>query len=144
MNDRSEWGFTLIELLIALVVVAILAGIAYPSYQDSIRKAQRTEAKTVLLEAAQWLERFYTENGRYDRNRSGEGVALPLTLRGSPREGDAKHYTVSLATVSATGFSLRAVPIGRQQQDPCGTLTFDHQGTKGVINTTGYTGEQCW
>jgi type IV pilus assembly protein PilE len=83
-------GFTLIELVIVVAIVAILATIAYPSYQDSVRKSRRADAKGVLMEAAQWMERFYTENNRYDQTRAGVAVALPASLQTSPKEGPTK------------------------------------------------------
>ena len=64
-------GFTLMELMIVVAIIGILAGIAYPTYQDSVRKSRRADAEAVLLELAQWMERFYTENNRYDQTRAG-------------------------------------------------------------------------
>ena len=104
---RGEHGFTLIELMITLAVVAILAAIAYPSYQDSVRKSRRADAKSVVLNAAQWMERFYTANNRYDQDRGGTAVALPAGLTQAPVEGGTKYYNISLtdctgaATVTA-------------------------------------------
>lgn len=137
-------GFTLIELLIALTVIAILAGIAYPSYQQHIIKSRRAEAKAVLLEAAQWMERFHTENNRYDLSRPGDSVALPRILQRVPTDASKQYYTVSLIEVTTTAFSLQAIPAGVQSQDPCGILLLAHTGAKGVKNTTGYTKEHCW
>jgi prepilin-type N-terminal cleavage/methylation domain-containing protein len=42
---KNQNGFTLIEVMIVVVIVAILAAIAIPSYQDSIRKTRRADAK---------------------------------------------------------------------------------------------------
>ena len=58
-------GFTLIELMIAVAIIALLAAIAYPSYQDSIWKAKRAEAKAAIFKALQAEERFYTQNNTY-------------------------------------------------------------------------------
>jgi prepilin-type N-terminal cleavage/methylation domain-containing protein len=58
-NKVLQKGFTLIELMIAVVVIAILAAIAYPSYQDSVRKSRRADAKSALMEHAQFMERTY-------------------------------------------------------------------------------------
>ncbi|MGC1443605.1 MAG: prepilin-type N-terminal cleavage/methylation domain-containing protein, partial [Burkholderiaceae bacterium] len=58
MKTTSK-GFTLIELMITLVVIAILAAIALPSYGRYVQKASRAEAKSALLEASQFMQRFY-------------------------------------------------------------------------------------
>ena len=65
MRIQDAPGFTLIELMITVAVVGILAAIAYPSYQDSIRKSRRADAKSALLDAAHRQERFFTENNQY-------------------------------------------------------------------------------
>ena len=64
-NGRTG-GFTLIELMIAVAIIAILATIAYPSYRQQVLKSQRTEAKTALSDAAQRLERCYTQFNAYN------------------------------------------------------------------------------
>src|SRR6266511_2814437 len=52
-------GFTLIELIVTVAIVAILARIAYPIYQDQVTRARRAEGKAALLKAAQLQERNY-------------------------------------------------------------------------------------
>ncbi len=149
---RGARGFTLIELLVVMAVIAILAAIAYPSYQDSVRKSRRADAKSVLLNAAQWMERFYTENNRYDRNRAGTAVALPAGLTRAPIEGATKYYTINLtdcagaAAVTANTFTLSAARIAgtAQASDRCGTLTLTHTGIKSVCVTAPPTADECW
>jgi type IV pilus assembly protein PilE len=150
-------GFTLIELLVAIAIVAILATVAVASYQDHIRRSARAEAKAVLMEAAGFMERFYTTNGRYDEDTAGNAVVLPVTQ--SPKDGAAR-YNISLAAVavnatdpaapnnvfSASGaqnYTLQAIPTGAQAGDVCGTLLLDHIGRKGVTGI-GATVADCW
>lgn len=134
MNIRP-CGFTLIELVIVVAIVGILAAIAYPSYQNSVMKARRADARAVLMEAAQFMERFYTVNFRYDT------ASLPATLEESPKEGNVKYYDIQLSA-SQNGFTLSAVPQGTQAADPCGTLTLDDTGAKG--QASGKTVDECW
>lgn len=149
----KEKGFTLIELVIAVAIVAVLAAIAYPSYQDSVRKSRRADARAVLLEAAQFMERFYTENNRYNPDRGGTDVALPTSLTTSPKEGATKYYNISLrpgcnpppfvsGEITANTFTLYACPISPQNSDKCGTLTLTNTGLKG--QATGQTVDNCW
>jgi type IV pilus assembly protein PilE len=127
-------GFTLIELMIVVAVVAILAAIAYPSYQDSVRKARRGQAKADMIEYAQMAERFHSLNNTY------VGFALPHA--GSPRETPANpRYRLALDGQNATRFRITATPQGDQARDRCGTLTIDQRGVK--TNSKGTLAE-CW
>mgnify|MGYP003375102406 CR=1 FL=1 len=146
MRINKVGGFTLIELMIAVAVVGILAAIAYPSYIDSIRKSRRADAKAVLLQAAQWMERFYTENNRYDQNRAGTAVGLPTGLSRAPIEGTNVYYIVTLTATTANSFTLQAAPTstGSQDADPCETLTLTNTGVKGVTNSPTLTATECW
>ena len=67
-------GFTLIEVMIVVAVIGILAAIAYPSYQESVTKTRRSAAQGCLVEMAQFMERFYTTNMRYDQTAAGVAV----------------------------------------------------------------------
>ncbi|MFI3186333.1 MAG: prepilin-type N-terminal cleavage/methylation domain-containing protein, partial [Methylococcaceae bacterium] len=57
---QSQAGFTLIELMVTVAIVGILAAIAYPSYQDSVRKSRRADASGALLGLANAMERHFT------------------------------------------------------------------------------------
>ncbi len=135
-------GFTLMELVIALAIVGILAAIALPGYQSYARRAARSEAKADLLEDAQFLERNFTEANRYDRNAAGNPISLPITQ--SPRTGTAK-YSITASTPTQTTFTLQAAPVsgGPMSGDPCGTLTLNHLGQKGVTGASRSVSE-CW
>lgn len=140
-------GFSLTELMIAVVIVAVLASVAIPSYQDSVRRARRADAKTTLLEASQWMERFYTENNRYDQNLGGTAVALPTSLASSPKEGTTKYYNLSFVSgsLAQNAYTLRAVPISTtdQNNDQCKTLTLTNLGVKGLSGSSASV-DDCW
>ena len=136
-------GFTLIELMIAVLVIAVLMGIAYPSYQNHVINTRRAAASACMLEAAQFMERFYTTNLRYDTDTAGTAVALPAMQCASDI---AIHYTIQLAAgTTATAYSIEGVPQGQQdvKDTKCGTLSIDQSGTKRVSNTGTAVGE-CW
>lgn len=138
-------GFTLIELMIVVAVIAILAAVAYPSYQDSVRKSRRADAKAVLTELAQWMERNYTEAHRYDQNKAGAAIdtaALPFDK--APKDGNDTYYNITVAT-GANTFTLTATPANAQAGDKCGSLTLNQAGQKGVTGAAaGVTAADCW
>ncbi len=143
-------GFSLIELMIVVAVVAVLASIALPSYHESVAKGSRAEARTVLMEAAQWMERHMSENNRYDQFTSGTAVStasMPPTLVKSPVDGAAR-YNLNV-TVAQQSFTLKMVRAGAQANDRCGDYTVNHLGLKAVENHTGFANataarQECW
>jgi len=128
-------GITLIELMVVVVIIGILASIAYPSYQDYVRAGARAEAEGILMENAQFLERNYTLNNCYHRTdtacASASNIALPFTQ--SPKTGTAK-YSVTVNAASQT-FTLSAAPTGTYSDAECGTLTLTQTSTKGENGT---------
>lgn len=76
---RKASGFTLLELMIVVVVVAILAAIALPSYTDFILRGKLVEAHSQLADLRVKLEQFYQDNRNYGSTGALCGVAMPTT-----------------------------------------------------------------
>ena len=124
----SQRGFTLIELMIVVVIVGILAAVAFPAYQNYVERTRRGQAQADLLELVQLMERRYS-NGFDYRKDDGSEPDLPYTV--SPREGNPGAYDLSFSgNVTATTFTLQAVPRSIQSGDDCGTMTIDEQGNR--------------
>lgn len=139
---RRQRGVTLIELLVAVVIVGILGMIAYPSYTSHLVKSRRAQATACLQEAAQYMERFYTTNLRYDQTATTSiAVSLPTTACIQDLNG---RYVLSIASVSANAFALKATPQGAQAtaDTECGTLGLSQAGTKTITGTG--TVAACW
>ena len=136
VSKPGSRGFTLLELMIVVAIVGILAGVAYPSYIGYVKRAQRTEARTVLMDASQFMQRFYAANNRYDT------AVLPAALTRAPTNG-AQRYTIRIAAgVTRTAFTLEAVPMGTMSTDKCGRITLNQAGVRGRSGTE--TLEKCW
>jgi type IV pilus assembly protein PilE len=135
-------GFTLIELVVTIAIVAILSAVALPSYQSHVMRTHRNHATACLTEQAQFMERVYTINLRYDQN-AGVATALPAT---QCRTDLAARYTLSFPAAQPTqrGFVVQAVPQGAQASadSACGTLTLTQAGVKGISGSG--TVASCW
>ena len=115
-------GFTLIELMIGIVIVAIVASIAYPSYQNSIRKSRRSDAHAAIAAVQQAPEqlrsscRFYAQ-GIDAANFCGADAGA-TTVRGGATSSE-QFYAISIQAGSATGNSYVVVadPQGAQAAD---------------------------
>lgn len=138
---NRQRGLTLIELMIVVVVTSILAMIAYPAYTTYVVKSKRVQATACLQEAAQYMERFYTTNLRYDQTVGGAAVTLPATSCVDDMRGN---YVLSIPAVAANTFVVRATPQGNQaaSDTACGTLSLSQSGAK-TISGTG-TLYSCW
>ena len=121
--------------MITVAIIAILGAIAFPTYTDFVERGRRNDAKAVMLEAAQFMERRFTEN------RSYTGATLPTSLTQAPREGDA-WYGISVNIPNATTFTLTAAPKSGWTPKKCGSLTLDQLGARGV--STSDSVSDCW
>lgn len=146
-------GFSLIELMITVAIIGVLAGIAYPNYQKSIMSSKRADAKSALLELANFLERNASEGGCYTNPgadalcNTGDDTNPTLPFTAAPKQG-AANYTLSLADISSDTFTLNASPVvgSAQEKDDCGTLTLTNTGSKGIKNPhlANITTDKCW
>ena len=132
-------GFTLIELLVAIMIVGILSAVAVSSYQEYTLRAQRADAKAVLLQDAGWMERNYTITGSYNVDPQGNAIANPLITQ-SPQTGTARYNVSFTANPTATAFTVQAVPVSADAK--CGTLTLDQSGAQGA--TPAANAADCW
>ncbi|MBA3058929.1 MAG: type IV pilin protein [Gammaproteobacteria bacterium] len=138
-HQRHQSGFTLIELMIVVAIVGILSAVAYPSYTESVRRGDRSAARAALLEAQQFMERYYAANSRYSTAADGTGSpTLPPRLQAVP-EGSPK-YDLTVSAVTLNSYTLTADP---RAADKCENLTLTNTGVKGRSATVP-TIPECW
>ncbi|HEY7386163.1 MAG TPA: type IV pilin protein [Beijerinckiaceae bacterium] len=107
---KQQRGFTIIELLIVIVIVAILAAVALPAYQDYTQRAKLTEAFTGLSDFRVRMEQFYQDNRRYDGGGlDGCGAASPnskyFTFNCAPGLAPSQDYTVTATGIAVQGLT---------------------------------------
>lgn len=107
-SGHRQRGFTLIEIMIAVVIVAILAAIALPSFLDSVRKGRRSEAFAALSALQQAQERWRGNNANY-----GAMANLPTIAATTPNG----YYAISITGNDATGYTATATGQGGQASD---------------------------
>lgn len=141
-------GFTLIEVMVVAAIIGILAAIAYPSYQESVRKAKRTEGRTALMQLMQQQERYYSLHNSYikfsfssneeDEKKfkwfSGDSAkSSAYEIRGEACENESIRNCVLLTAEPGTG------NVDSNYKDPvCGDLTLTSTGIKDADSP------DCW
>jgi type IV pilus assembly protein PilE len=137
-SRRRERGVTLIELMVVVVVVGILVAIGYPSYQRQVEQSRRADAKTILLTAAQQLERCFTRFHAY--NAGGCVVATDIADGGMLSVDE--WYLITDSNPGATTYTLVATPQDAQASDTrCGALSLTHTGVRAADGTVP---DRCW
>lgn len=138
---RRQRGLTLIELMIAVVILGLLAALAYPTYSSQMIRTRRASAGACLADLAGFMERVYASNLRYDQN-AGAATALPTTQCRTDLSG---RYSFAFASgqPQQRSFTIQAVPAGAQAADTrCATLSLNQAGAK-TISGSG-TASDCW
>jgi type IV pilus assembly protein PilE len=144
MKQLQQNGFTLIELMVTVAIVGILAGIAYPSYQDSVMKSRRADAKGALLGLANAMERHFTARNTYLGAGTIDGNTGSPTIFSatSPVDGGTPYYNLTINAATASAYTLHAAPTGAQANDKCGTLSLTQTGARGISTAIAVT--DCW
>ena len=134
---RTARGFTLIELMIVVVIVAILASVAYPSFQAYLRQGHRSAAQAFMMEVAQ-LQQSHVMNSRsYATTLTALGYPAD-TLAGFPASHSVKarvapYYTLATLGASAgppPSFAMELTPIGSSIQATDGSLCLTNAGAR--------------
>ena len=121
---RRTQGFTLIELMITVVVVAILAAVAFPSYQDHIRRGVRSQGQQFLSDVAQRQEQFFLDNRNYAATLAILNLTPPTAVSDKYQ---APVFTVVAAAVGTPpSFRINLPPIASGLMANDGTLVINN------------------
>lgn len=119
---KHQQGFTLIELLIVVVIAAILATIAYPSYQNYIRQTRLAAVRTQMLHNAQQLERYYTQKRTFKDFPDNEDFPAKNLQQN-------QYFDIGFeGTPSDSGYILKAVPNKETNANETCTVYYNDSG----------------
>jgi type IV pilus assembly protein PilE len=121
---KRRSGFSLLELTIVIAVIGILASIAFPSYQDHVRKATRADGHAALLHIQLAQEKWRANHVAYASNLDASELGLGTTSAQGA-------YALAITGASATGFTATATGLGGQAEDAGCTVLRLQMGAAG-------------
>jgi len=147
---RANAGFTLMELMITVGIISILAGIAYPSYLKQMQKSNRSDAKILLSDVSQRLQRCFTAHSKYNP-AAGTCTVVDDLQAPAGIESTEGYYVVKIAAaadLTASTYLLTVTPVaGKKQEtdDDCDTFTIDQAGVRAALDSGGADNtDECW
>lgn len=125
MSQVHQKGMSLLELMVVVLIVGVLASVAFTGYQKQVQSSRRADAIEALMDAATTLERRFTETNSY----------TGATLATTSRQG---FYTLS-STITAASYTVTATATGVQAKDSnCATMSLNQSGSRTA------TSSECW
>jgi len=129
---KNNKGFTLIEVMIVVAIIGILAAIAYPSYDEYVKRGNRAEGQAFLQDVAARQERYFSQNNAY----TTDIAKLGLSSANSP----TSKYTIGLAAGGADDGGYLLTATQQFNDTKCGNLTLNARGERGAVGTV----DECW
>ncbi|RLK57061.1 type IV pilus assembly protein PilA [Stenotrophomonas rhizophila] len=126
---KKQQGFTLIELMIVVAIIAILAAIALPAYQDYVARAQVSEAMTLSSGAKTAVTEYYADKGAFPTANADAGLAAAASINGKYVEsvtvGTAGAITAKLKGAGSVSAKVAGKNFVLTPDDAGGSITWD-------------------
>jgi len=148
--QKQQSGFTLIEVMIVAAILAILAGIAYPSYMAQVRKSNRADAMVLINEVAQRMQRCFTAQNTYKPKEKGTCAVVDEVTDSAGIISNEELYVAKLASGdhTETTYLLKVTPVSGTSQasdNDCKTFTLSQTGVRKAFNGSNVdTTDSCW
>ncbi|MBI3546352.1 MAG: prepilin-type N-terminal cleavage/methylation domain-containing protein [Gammaproteobacteria bacterium] len=146
MRHLTLHGFTLIELMIVVVIVGILAAIAYPGYTKYMQQTRRSDAQIALTNAAVQQEKFYSDCGTYATTLEGARLCATGVLGLAPATpilSPNLDYEITLVTPTSSAGVCPITSCFTLQANPNGAGVTGRQRNNGRLRITS-TGVKTW
>lgn len=119
--NKYQKGFTLIDALITVVILGILAGVAFPTYQNYMQNVRLERARTNIAKITQHLEKYYTEKHRFCHKGgtatcgAGElGINLNDIIDGDDKYDDVYDFEIVAGPIN---YTIKAIPKAGEAND---------------------------
>lgn len=121
---RRQRGFTLIELMVTVLIVGILAAVAYPAYGSYLVRGKRAAAQAYLMELSQAQAQYLADSRTYADTVTKLGIPTPAAVSAA--------YTISIEAQDGPPptFTISAIPVPGSKQLADGTLSIDNAGAR--------------
>jgi type IV pilus assembly protein PilE len=150
---RPSAGFTLIELMIVVAIIGILSAVAYPSYQNYIRKSRRADAHTLIQAAQLAQEKYRLNHTTYYPGGAASGTGTTIAefsgvciVNGTTCLSPDRYYSLTSTTTvggQGTSYVLTAAAVaGTTQYSDTGCTSITVTVAAGV--TTYGPSNKCW
>lgn len=118
----------MLELMVVLALLAVLAAIAIPSYEEVLQRSRRSEAREALSDFASRQEQFFLDNKTY---------ATTTAALGRNATTENGYYVITIPATTTTSFTLTATAQAPQNQDTdCAAMSLTSTGSRTPVD--------CW
>ena len=144
---KKQCGMTLVELMIVVVIVGILAAIAYPSYRDAVLRSHRAEAKSALLQVQVTQEKYFLQNNAYVTTAALLSAAPTAATPGlgvmATTSGGYFNITIAANGAAPSYIATATATAGQVNDTSCQIFTITQTGTKAAQDSGG-AASSCW